>query len=1093
MSSDILIYWRDKMKKIIALILAFSNAAVCCASGLDISISGRRVTVSGTGQKSGIHSVSITDSEENMLYAIEEFRPDENGNINEEIILPQNFTAGKYKLLHGGVASRDYTFSERTYEFDVIREDCDIEYISGSFSGRRAKGGTLNVSAVVRNRVSATEDTEFKISLLHRGESVICEKSVVLAEDLSANKNCDINVSLVIPYLAPDSDDYSLVIEAENVIFSNGENRALISGITIGNPVDPVIQPEIIFTDVSVDGRSIKISSVTESALELYVKFIKDGALYAVSECDYSENATVTIPNLPAGDYTVVAGAYGARGESEAVLYTSENETDCKPLSNGTYIAPDSGNEYFWYVNENGTLIREGKPYVPMGAMVCLDTLTNYSLTSEGLNQSRWASDKKLLQEIYDKGVRDIYINTVNCLAPAWVLTEICNYMDKLGLNYGIQFNAGDDYETDSYEIRAYTGKLVDKNATLTAEYDCSALEGSIAGGFYTLVKDGEVSRSGECEVNGSVLSCELPDGVYDVYFTPKIRTSGAVYGNYWDNYSQSLEKRRNFANQLGGENLMCVIDPYRNESGFYNQYENHRPSGEEYNKRFERWLCGKYGSENELRSVWGNESLDFKTASQIIPLFTDKDTLSVFCINTKNGETYELDGKEGVMWQDFLTFRDYSFAEFNNDLADAIKEKADVPVIIKNVWGHKEYFINSRTTGGIDGLGSESYGNYDRIRHLQASNYNMTKRFAKTAWNIVTETNTEEDINKKYESGKYGYGTEEYMHGHFDTLFESGAKGVYDFVISAPHHQPTHVAYSYMENPSQFEWLENYRNKLDAEKVAADKYRKTTVGLMSFNSNHYTTPNRWTAVLPAQYPALHQSYEDSDFSVFYGDAVFDCDIMAAVFEDKPASIIWGKRFAEALSDDTRKMLLLGFRYDIGTIPETDIYFTNEFSENEKGVKVQILRPSDSSVVLATTPDGKPYALRDGNLYIVSASDAVTTGKLKYISELGIADDENGFYAQNVLLTENTDKSYTVSAEIVNTLSEERKGKIIIAGYEESGRMSSVVTREFTIKQSQNVVDVEYTPSQNDKYIKCFVFGSEITPIAEAVVKEVSN
>ena len=66
---------------------------------------------------------------------------------------------------------------------------------------------------------------------------------------------------------------------------------------------------------------------------------------------------------------------------------------------------------------------------------------------------------------------------------------------------------------------------------------------------------------------------------------------------------------------------------------------------------------------------------------------------------------------------------------------------------------------------------------------------------------------------------------------------------------------------------------------------------------------------------------------------------------------------------------------MLGFREDIGTIPSIDKYYTGEKVELSDSETVQILNSTATSEVLLSTPDGKPYALRDGNLYIIATSD----------------------------------------------------------------------------------------------------------------------
>ena len=90
----------------------------------------------------------------------------------------------------------------------------------------------------------------------------------------------------------------------------------------------------------------------------------------------------------------------------------------------------------------------------------------------------------------------------------------------------------------------------------------------------------------------------------------------------------------------------------------------------------------------------------------------------------------------------------------------------------------------------------------------------------------------------------------------------------------------------------------------------------------------------------------------------------------------------------------------MGHRNDIGSIPEIDKYFTDEkvnISEDpENPETVQVLNPTSTSTVLKTTADGKPWALTDGNICIISSDKFVTHegefGTLHYADELGFTD-----------------------------------------------------------------------------------------------------
>ncbi len=1083
------------MKKIIVTlwIMIFNVIMIVsaeCDTDIQFEIINSTITIEGTAKKNSVYTVNVTSKEDGGIYAIDDFSSDDTGIINKKIILPDNVPPGTYSLVLGGTASQTTPLSKRTFEFNIYREDIDIEYVDGTVSGTMRKGGTFNSSVTLKSNTVPEDDIIYVITLKHRGSEVVSREIIKPASESMGEYTITMNAQ--IPYLAPDSRDYTLEILIKNGMFSDGEQIKTISELTVGTPAEKAIQPEAEFKSIYFENNKLFILSDVENADGIYAKFIKNSALYGVAECSYSQFAELVVPQLPAGEYEVIVGFYGMRGESDPIIYVEENGVDKKPYSYGTYINPETKNQHFWYINENGALIRDGEPYIPMGGMICLNTITGYNKTNDWVNRQNWVNDKKRLQEIYDKGVRDIYINCVNDEAPVWVMTELCNYLDSVGFKYGIQYGT-DKLDKELYYIRANEGKKVIYGAEGTVSMDCSDVNGTLIGGFITAVKSGRAVYSGECRVDGKTLIGVLPEGIYDVYFTPKVTLSVATFNDFWNNIEYFEETREDYARQLNGENLMTVIDPVANETGMYNYLESIRPHGDEYNALFKNWLVERYTLIENLEESWGVSNVSFDIAARLIPVYTNTNSFRVYCVDEYTGEIYNLDGQNGIMWQDYLEFRDASYAEFYNDVANAIKRGADVPVIIKNVWGHKEYFINKRLVGGFDGLGAESYGDYGNIAGKTFSNYGMTKQFAKTAWSIVTETSTDENTINKYESGQYGYGSQEYMTKHFDTHFENGARGIYDFVISCPHDAIIQTAYSYEENPEQFEWLNIYYDNLDHEKIAYEPFEKTTVALMNFNSNFYTVPNRWTAVLPKQYSEVYGAYISEYYGLWQTEDVMECDILAATFENKPSSIIWGKRFSEAISDEDQKVLYVGFRKDLGTVPELDKYFTSRFSENENGVRVQILNTTNTADVLASTNEGEPYAIRDGNLYIIAAEDATAASGLNYIEEIGILYDKLGFYADTPIVADDTGDEVSFTATVYNTYDKTMSGKIIVATYDEKGKITQIEFSDFSIGRGVIDLDINITPASDDKTIKCFVFGENIRPISQAQTKEVNH
>ena len=107
-------------------------------------------------------------------------------------------------------------------------------------------------------------------------------------------------------------------------------------------------------------------------------------------------------------------------------------------------------------------------------------------------------------------------------------------------------------------------------------------------------------------------------------------------------------------------------------------------------------------------------------------------------------------------------------------------------------------------------------------------------------------------------------------------------------------------------------------------------------------------------------------------------DPSVEAALLFVNLQNEPYSEIFGQKLEKTLGYDGRKTVVLGFRKDIGTIRSIDRYYTDEMVVYG-GKTVQILSPTPGAQVLCETADGKPYALKDGNLYILAMSDLFST------------------------------------------------------------------------------------------------------------------
>lgn len=1022
----------------------------------------------------------------------------------------------------------------KAYNVNSVKLECtQTDY----YAGNAERSGSVNVYITTKLLEETIHDTNVWAAVVKNGELVASavKDTSVLTSKATVGREYKTELNISIPSFAPDGDYeilcgmgeamqkgfYSVSSDCEKT--ADGYVKA--GSFKIGNSAAP--SPKTVeFETVTLESGKetitahYKLSSSTAASDErAFIKLWKDDVLWGVAESetpaavsDTSSEHTIELKlpeGIPQDTYNAELGFYNVNGTMTcgSVDTLVNGKYGYKPLSNGVYTAKKTGNKHFWYVSQENTLIWDGEPYIPIGGMECLSIANGYSKDTIS-NESLWAADKAELETLIANGVTDLYINSVAGAqtAPGWVWEYIFSFLEENGVRYSLQTNAAAANKMEAFYIRSNSGAIEVSDITSDGVVEASAdipVYGSIqsTSGYYVLINSNdEAVKTGSCSVTKEnekykfSADITLPSpGTYKVAFTPKTVQNSVFICNFWDNAEENLEYAEKFGRLVSmGDNFRCIIDPLINESGYYNYTESIRPYSAAYNNMYANWLRAEYASVEELISAWGTSGVsDFETASRLIPVYTAENNQSdynIYAVDPETNKLYTLKGRSGIMWSDYLAFRDESTADFYNQVSDKYKETVDVPVVIKNVWGHKEYFINKNQKGGFDGLGTEAYGSVERLKYLQTSCYGMGQQFGKTAWLIVTETETEEDIAKKYNAGDFGYGTEQNMHDHFDALFEYGAKGIFDFLYSARHHEMTHKAYSYIANPEMFGWANNYKSAFDENSAAKYVPDEHKVYMMPHNSNFYTIPNRYSAVLyNDDYSAIIQPMVYKNMMLMpVEDANIEGEIIAATFQNGPASQRQGKEFGSMLEQlpAEKQAVYIGLRKDLGTVPQLDKYFTDRYSTNSDGEKVQILAPSETSQIIKTTSDGSPWMLRDGNLWIIAADNAIGSDSVKYLDEIGIFMDG----ADLVWRDESIKKSdgstalsageYTASVQVKNNTYNAVNAVIFAATYS-GGRLTGVTKYDQKLYSGLNGLKTSVTASDTDNELKIFIWDME--------------
>ncbi|MDF2923304.1 MAG: hypothetical protein K0R57_2218 [Paenibacillaceae bacterium] len=920
-----------------------------------------------------------------------------------------------------------------------------VDYAGGSLSTAQANPEE-QITVSVKNRLIEPFQGNLSLyaELVWKGQTVVrvIQEPAVPMRDWQVNQDYTDQMVLTVPYTAVASQ-YEIRTGIAGVNYANTGSSARVGDLTIGQPesatppitahIQELVLPASVSEDQAGEGAvTLALNRAADFELSGYLSYWQDDILWGIAEIPSLPpgwngpqttvmSIPVTVPKgLPAGQYTVRFGLHHVGIEQAAetrITVTDSGETGAtgayKPLSHGIYADQATGQSHTWYVNQAHTMFWDGKPFIPVGGMWTSKYLINFDIANPAGNKANWEYDLAVLDQMKQNGVKDLYLNSVvtGTNLPAWAWQWIIEQLEARGFTYGLQFNgrANAANSNSGYLIRAneaggsYKVENVTSSGEVALELATSAVQGftsplstlflvvNAATGEAVQSGTGTVDsvESGKYKVRANVVIPEV--GSYTVYFTPRIKFNGNAMKNIWDGAAATEQALGGLIGKLEtGPGFRLFVDPIVNESGIVNWYESLVMDSPVFRQQYRSWLEHKYGTVEQLNEAWQMQaplpSLD--VAARLVPLHNGPDGTpgadQVYLMDPAAEQRYAGNIRTGVLWDDYLAFRDDSFGEFNNRIADRLKQSADAPVIYKHIGLMKRYNVNRQLRGGFDGLGGEIYGEEAlTLTRKSGDVYATVEQAAKTAWYLVTETQLDETVSRKAASGEIGYPDEAAMHEHFDVLIAAGAKGLYDFLFHAPHDANIKNYYSYTAKPEEYGWLEHYRNQLLSEESLAVM---TDARPQAFQAYLYPAGQMWwykptqrTAVLPGTdyQGAGSLQASNGNWVLPTADWQVATDTMLVSLEDDPATTVWGEpiRSTPNLRDSGRNIIYMGLRNNLGALPNLDAYFTSETATLETGDTVQVLKPTPTSQVLQATPDGKVWALRDGSLWIISHSN----------------------------------------------------------------------------------------------------------------------
>ena len=937
-------------------------------------------------------------------------------------------------------------------------------YVSGSVSTEKLQlEDTLKIDAQYRLGAKTTGTPELYAELTYNGETVVKDshKPTLPMKQWGVGIPVTEEFKVTLPFNAP-SGIYEVRTGIKDIEFEDGTEYAVIDRIQVGDEIKEEVLPYTAEIKNAVIPKSIEKNKSVEINADIdispdidfettpYLSLWKDELLYEVLEgttklSGESENvrfSAVLTSDMPEGVYEARIGVHNINSENSEVGKLVITGTDSvrsgyhKPMSYGNYYAKQTGKEHFWYVNQAGALIWDGEPYIPFGGMFVSKYLRGYNANNEAANKANFEQDKADLDEIRASGVNDLYINASSVAnAPIWAWQYFLDYLEETGWEYGIQLGLGINRAGSAYYPRAAeaSGRFKVENVTKSGEVTL-AIPSSVPVSFSSAMDSiyiaidsdtGELVDSGICSLrqnaDGELVltaNVKLPnENAHTVYFTPQVYGGLGSTVNYWDNPEAQYERIDKYMSYFNaGDNLRMTIDILTNEMNMANKIETTRLSGEGFRKLFAGWLEKKYHNLDNLNRAWQVTPAvsDFEEAAALIPVYTsnkdEQNNSFSYFVDETNGKGYRVDTHSGVAWNDYINARDENYVTFNNKCSDIVKKYMDVPVIFKHVSVQENYLLNKDTVGGFDGIGAEAYGDLDVMLNKSGMPTAVNDQFARTAWSLITETNTLEDMTGKYDSGKWSYPSKEDMFARFNSALDIGIKGIYDFLLADRYDNGGKIgdAYGWITNKDTIKWGEEFQKNIDnpetLKTITKKKYNKDIFYFYPINKNWWYKPNERGTVqlLDDNYPFRRLKTENG-VHVWQTDSLaVDTRLIFINLNDGPYTHVFGPELSKFLNEEhpDKRICVLGHRNDVGTIPEIDKYFTEEkvvINETESSKEtVQILKPTETSEILKTTPDGKPWALKDGNLYIL-ATDSFEThegdmGTLHYVDELGVTD-----------------------------------------------------------------------------------------------------
>lgn len=689
----------------------------------------------------------------------------------------------------------------------------------------------------------------------------------------------------------------------------------------------------------------------------------------------------ISVPkDIPSGDYSIEAGVFGERviWQGQIRITGTPLKVLRKIITRGTFIDKE-GVPHRWHINDAHTLIWDGVPWLPVGGMFIYDR--------------DWNLVKAQLDLLEKYGVKDIYLHLGVNQPYLWkdysdddyaYFQKTIDYLDDHGFRYGIEFQA---LESKGYGYQYPGGgpvvEVSDSGRVCSEDRDVKSALFMVED-----VATGDMVHYGEASVRENKFmeaDVKVPTpGRYRVHFLPNKIDHGFIMYYWGGTYERYRDKvLAHYSKVKLGKGFRFIVDPFWNEM---NTRHGIIPDTDDYREGFEKWLSRRYGTIEKLNAAWRPKEgafPDFASAASVVSMRRISHPSGVlwdWVYDRKNGKLYALDTSKSQFNYDVREYHGRALLEFCNRIADDIAQFADVPVIYKCFSDVDWWHINDTgSAGGHDGLGMESYGTGEpMLLFMGIHAYGELEQATKTTWLVVTETGegNHQDASPSRNKG-IGYtsrlGT---MYANFNALLSGGAKGIFQYYMIGGRGVSEPWSDAISRDPRQLEWLATFgRILVNSEQIVEYKppiYLRLPAHFNQHSMEIYSEPNADFSNYGGWW--WREPVGRSQNNIWI---VPEVNMKANVpmhiinLEKPPASERFAEEVTQAILDDKR-VTIIGFRHDIGTIPVVDKYYTPEFSIDRDGRKFQVLKPTPTSKIIGANEKGEVWNLIDGKVQINS-------------------------------------------------------------------------------------------------------------------------